>query len=246
MVAIGRSTGTEMRWLKKHRLGFAMTLLTVIAVIGMFAFSGEKIISPLQGTLVEPILLAMGWTNTIAFNLCVGFLISVFFWWLVVYLPERQRRELLRTSLARRYADFRHNTIQICSWAAKLGLTTQEIEDLMDKTKFREYFKDDDRWYDVVNGLQDEKAYITCMHVEMELFAQELTYTLNNVVVQDDKVHSLFKNLAEQIYRMKYDPNYTSDPAKYISQFLWAMHANWSVIEGYMPNDPIELRIKQF
>lgn len=232
------------KWLKKHRVGFTLAVLSAVALFGMCATSGEKVIEALHGTAVEPILLALGWTNSIAFNICLGFLTSAFFWFLVVYLPERQRRRLLRESLLRRYEDFKHNTIQICSWAANLHLTTQEVDDLTDKSKFKEYFKGQ-RWYDVSNGLQDNRDYMDCVLLEMQMLADEVTYILNNVAIQDAEVHGLFKRLTERIHRIKYDPNYTSDPAKYTCQFLWALHANWSFVTGYLATDPISENIAE-
>jgi hypothetical protein len=232
------------KWFEKRRVGFTLSVLSVVALFGMFATSGEKVIGALQGTAIEPIVIALGWTNTIAFNLCLGFLTSVFFWLLVVYFPERQRRKLLRESLSRRYEDFKHNTIQICSWAANLQLTVQEVDELTEKSKFKEYFKGQ-RWYDVANGLQDNQSYMDCLLLEMQMLADEVTYILNNVVIQDAEVHSLFKRLTEQIHRMKYDSNYTSDPAKYICQFLWAIHTNWSFVTGYLSTDPISENIAE-
>ena len=229
--------------LRKHRVGISLSLLSIVALIGMFVFSGEKVMPLLRNTSVEPMLLAMSTPNSIAFNLCIGFLTSVFFWWLVVYLPEQQRRRLLRQSLARQYEDFKHKTIQICVWAAGLSLSSNQIDELTEPTAFKEVFGGQ-RWYDVANGLQDNKSYLDGILMEMEILAQEVTYILNNVVIQDDDAHGLFKRLTEQIFRMRYDAVYTADPAKYICQFLWSIHTNWSFVSGYMPTDPIDQRIK--
>lgn len=229
--------------LQKHRAGVLLWVLSVASLIGMFVFSGEKVVPFLRDTPVELMLLAMGVPNAIAFNLCIGFLTSVFFWWLVVYTPEQKRRKLLRESLARRYRDFKHNTIQICVWAAGLSLTTQEVDALTDKATFKALFAGQ-RWYDVANGLEENKQHVDGLRVEMEMLAQDVTYTLNNVVIQDDDVHGLFKRLAEQIFRMRYDSMYTDDAVKYLCQFLWSIHANWSFVSGNMPNDPIDERIK--
>ncbi|MDM0008080.1 hypothetical protein QTI51_23670 [Variovorax sp. J22G73] len=231
-----------LQWLEKHRVGFALSVLSMVALIGMFVTSGEKVFGPIRGTNIEPLLLALGWTNTIAFNLCLGYLTSVFFWLLVVHVPERQRRKLLRESLSRRYADFKHNTIQICSWAGNLQLSTMDVDELTEKSKFKDYFHRQ-RWYDVANGLEANQDYVDGLLLEMQLLADELTYILNNVVIQDVEVHGLFKQLTERVYRMKYDPNYTADPVKYICQFLWELHANWSFVVGYMPNDPVTDKI---
>lgn len=226
---------------RKHRVGVLLSGLSVVAFIGAFAFSGERVAPILRGTVVEPMLLALGVPNSIAFNLCIGYLTSVFFWWLVVYLPEQKRRKLLRDSLARRYADFKRNTIQICVWAAGLSLSTNEIDMLTDPVVFKKYF--DQKWNDVANGLQGNALRLEEIHAEMEMLAQEVSYILNNLVIQEDAVHGLLKRLNEQLFRLRHDSKHTDDSVKYICQFLWSVLANWSFVTGYTSDDPIEQRI---
>jgi len=83
-----------------RHLNSAILTLAAIAAVVMFVSSGEAVIQPLRGTSMEPVLLAFGKPNSIAFNLSVGYLVSVMFWLLVVFLPERTRRHLLRGNLA--------------------------------------------------------------------------------------------------------------------------------------------------
>lgn len=94
------------------RIELVLTSLTPVSLIGMVATSGEPVLKPLRGTQIEPILLAMGWSNTIVFNLCVGYLVSLFFWFLVVFSPEKQRRSLLKRHLRGRYQAFKEEVVQ--------------------------------------------------------------------------------------------------------------------------------------
>jgi hypothetical protein len=228
----------------KHWVGGLLSALAVVAFVGMFAFSGEPVVSFLKGTAAEPVLLSLGMPNTIAFNLCGGYLITVFFWWLVVFLPDRQRRRMLRRNLIRQYAEFRRRAIQICVWSAGLSLNTARIEELTDPVKFKEFFHGD-RWYDVANGLQESELRLNELQTEMEVFAQEVSYTLNTMVIQDDDVHGLLKRLHEQIFRLRHDATFTGDSAKYLSQFLWSVLANWSFVTGYTDDDPIKRRMEE-
>src|SRR4051812_20787920 len=97
-----------------HRfLNIALGILAAIAVVVMFASSGEPVVIFLRSTPLEGPLLALGRTNSIAFNLAVGYLVSALFWLLVVYVPETSRRSVLRDNLSRRYQGFKESVLQI-------------------------------------------------------------------------------------------------------------------------------------
>lgn len=117
-----------------------LAILAIAAVFGTFSGSTEPVIGALRDSPVEPVLLALHNGNSIVFNLSVGYLVSVFLWVLVVYLPERRRKNLLRDNLSRRYRDFREDTIQILLWAAVGTHDSTLPKELCDHRKFREFF----------------------------------------------------------------------------------------------------------
>lgn len=223
----------------------AFLLLALVAVFGTFSGSTEPVVGFLRGSSIEPYLLALHNGNSIVFNLSVGYLISLFFWLLVVYLPERRQRILLRDNLSRRYRDFRESTIQILLWAS-IGTHDSELpKELCDHRKFKEFFDKNGKayWYAALNGLQNNKDRVDELLLELELFASEVSYVLNNVNIQDPKVHSFFKRLSENIYRLKNSTVYSDDQVKYLGNFLWGIHARWSLIDGQLEDDVIQKMI---
>lgn len=220
----------------------AFVVLALVAVFGTFSGSNEPIVGFLRGTYIEPHLLALHNGNSIVFNLSVGYLVSLFFWFLVVYLPERSRRLILRDNLSRRYQDFRESTIQILLWASIGTHDSRLPKELCDHQKFREFFDANEKkhWYAALNGLQGDKDRIDELLLELELFASEVSYVLNNVNIQDPKVHSFFKRLSENIYRLKNSTVYSYDQVEYLGNFLWGIHARWSIIDGQREEDVIQ------
>ena len=224
----------------------ALAVLTVLAVIGMIAGSNEEVVWFLRGTRLEPYLYALHNGNSILFNLSVGYLVSVFFWLLVVYFPERRRSHILRDNLRRRYQDFREETIQILLWCA-IGPHDSELpKQLCDHKRFREFFDENEkeRWYAALNGLEENKDRLNDLLLELELLANEVLYVLNNVSIRDQKVHSFFKRLNEHIYRLRNASVYSYDPVKYLGNFLWGIHARWSMIDGQREEDVIQETIE--
>lgn len=217
-------------------------ILTPLAVFGTFSGSTEPVVGLLRDTAIEPYLLALHNGNSIVFNLSVGYLVSLFFWLLVVYLPDRTRRQILRDNLSRRYQDFRESTIQTLLWASIGAHDSRLPNELCDHRKFKEFFDEDNKkhWYAALNGLQGDKDRVDELLLELELFAGEVSYVLNNVHIQDPKVHSFFKRLSENIYRLKNSTVYSYDQVKYLGNFLWTIHARWSIIDGQLENDVIQ------
>src|SRR5690606_15710647 len=155
--------------------------------------------APLSGTAIESILYSLHNGNSIVFNLSVAYLGSFFFWVLVVKYPDVRRRKLLRDNLARQYKQFKESVIQILLWSSIGGHDSKLPGQLCDHIKFKEFFDADNnaRWYAVLNSLQDRTDYLKDLLFEMELFASEVQYVLNNVNIQDERVHRTFKILNE-------------------------------------------------
>ncbi|WP_156545586.1 hypothetical protein [Cupriavidus sp. D384] len=116
------------------------------------------------------------------------------------------------------------------------------MQELTDHRKFREFFDTDSegRWYDALNGLQGEPERMADLLLEMEMLADEVRYVLNKVDIDDASVHSAFKNLCAHILRLRSHGVYSHDQTKYVGQFVWAMLAQWSFIDGQLEKDPIQ------
>lgn len=235
--------GKFLERVRKHHVEITLGVLSATAAVGMVAFSGEEVVRPLQGTRFEPLLHSLAVPNTIGFNLCIGFLTSVFFWWLVVYRPDVQRRRLLRASLTSRYRDFKHNTIQQIVWCCGMSLATDEIDALRNQQQFQKEFHG--RWDEVANALQGEPDRLKAILLELELLSQEMQYVLNNLPVQDVQVHGMFKRLSEHVYRLRNDDTFTNDQVKYVCQFLWTILAGWSFVDGYRKEDAVERTLER-
>jgi hypothetical protein len=180
--------------------------------------------------------------DPILFNIGVGFVNAVIFWLLVVVWPERKRRKVIRENLRRRYQDFRETAVLTLLHVAGICNSTDGVQELTDHRKFKAFFDADNkaRWYDALNGLQDQRERMDDLLLEMEMLADEVRYVLNKVDIDDASVHAAFKNLCAQILRLRSHGVYSHDPVKYVGQFVWGVLAQWSFIDGQMEADPIQ------
>lgn len=229
-----------------RHINIALALLAIVATLVMFATSGEPVIPLLRNTRLEPLLQSIGRTNSIAFNLAVGYLVSGIFWLLVVYLPDRARRSVLRENLSRSYRRFKEAALQILLWSS-IGVHDSRMpEELCDHRKFKEFFEANKsaHWYAAMNGLQGSEIRMRELVLELEIFADEVGYVLNNANIQDIKVHRLFKVLKENIYRL-HSNVHTDEQVKYVGRFLWEVLARWSFVDGQSENDIIQETIER-
>jgi len=230
-----------------RKVNDTIAAFAAISTILLVVTSGESLVSGLRGSRLAPVFYALSWPNTIAFNLSVGYLSSVFFWILVVYLPERSRRRFLRETLARRYTEFKREIVQIFIWASGEGRDVQFVEDLaIDHVQFKEYFGSrNDRWYAVLNGIQSSELRMHELSLAMKIFANEVAYLLNNVSIDDPVIHRVLKQLNESIIRQTELGGDLHDRVKSVGNFLWTILARWNFVEGQAEDDIIEKIIER-
>jgi hypothetical protein len=226
-----------------RKLELSLLALGFLSLIIAVASSGEPTVSWLRGTQLEKLLICLSCQNSIVFNLAIGYFVSTIFWVLVVYLPERQRRRLLKGNLTLRYKWFKETTLQIFSWAGNEGLTSSQLSDLLDYARFRDFYSKNnhEKWNAVLNGLdENEYKYMSELILEIEIFADELSYALNNLSVSDDKTHYIFKQFKEASHRFKNSVHYSYDQPKYVGNFLWGIFSRWCPIKGQRDHDYIQ------
>lgn len=225
-------------------MGYILIFLTAISIFGVFAGSQEPVIAALEGTVLASWLHSLHIGNAIVFSLSVGVLVSIFFWLIVVYIPERKRRHILRNNLARYYQHFKEDTIQILLSASGVH-DSKKAKDLCDYKMFKQFFSQNgnQRWYAALNGIQGNEGFLNDLLIEIELLVNEVAYILNNVNIDDEKVHSFFKRLSVNVYKLKNSSVYTADHVKYLGGFLWGILAHWSFIEGQREEDAIQIMI---
>lgn len=226
----------------KNKQRLILAILGLTAIFGTFSGSDEPAPRVLRGTSVARVLYALHSGNSILFNLSVGVLVSLFFWWLVVAVPQAEKRKMLRNNLQRQYMLFKEEVVHILLFAIGGSHDVDTAKRLLDYTEFQSYFKANNyaNWYAALNGLQDEQGRINDLLVEMDILSREVAYVLNNIDVEDEQAHAFFKGLTTHLFRLKNCTTYTADHVKYLGQFIWELLGRWSFIDGQHTNDVVQ------
>jgi hypothetical protein len=220
--------------------------LSIASILLALKTSGEPVPEVFGNTWVESWFQRFPTGNAILFDLSIGLLVSVFFYLLVVWFPDRRKKKLIKKNMAEQYQSFREDTIQILL-AAQRSYEAGLPEKLSKQNEFRKYFQEpvsdsQEKWHVVLNGLN--ARLLEDLLVEFEILLHEVTYVLNNVDVDDPDVLSFFKRLSQAVYKLK-NTTLEYDDVKHLSGFLWELFAGWSFIDGYREDDIIGVMLEK-
>lgn len=177
----------------------------------------------------------------IAYDLGIGSIVSLFFYWLVVRLPENAKRRRIRKSFIRHFREFKEDSI-----ATMLMVTDGTFEwgfhrELVDQKKFRDYFKQQvapgqDRWDSLHNKMTD--YHLDELLTHLEILRDEILFAMTAVEIDDEKVLEFLKRLSATIVRMRNTKTTREyDSMKIFGNFMWEVFAGWSVVTGYQERD---------
>jgi hypothetical protein len=180
--------------------------------------------------------------SKIAYDLGIGGLTSLMFYILLVRLPDSQRRRRTKRSLAGHYKAFKEDLISTILGVGVVSYAADEVVRLMDQKAFREYFEEpvsdgQNRWHRFLNNI--EAHHIRDILTTMEIFRDEISYTLNTTYIPDDKPFEFLKRLSAAIYLQK-DATPEYEPVKQLSRFLWELLAGWNFVTGYRERDIVQ------
>jgi hypothetical protein len=230
-----------MAFIRRNVLDLVLWVLFAASGILMLKSSPDPRPDFIKGTPLENLLKPFPTGNQITFDLTVGIIVGLFVYVLVVRVPAWQKKERLKAHLLRRYDDLKEQCLMHFLWACNEPAESTLIDRLKNQDQFREFFKepvspDQDRWYAVLNGLNDD--YVRSIVHELDLFRGELDYTLTAVEVADEKVFSFLRNLTEVLQRSRHWSD-RKDQLKPLSQFMWSIFAGWSIVSGYTGRDAV-------
>lgn len=230
-----------MQLLRKYGFDTGLVALSLLSFVLMLVASPDPVVPSIRGTAANELLMQFQTGNQIIFDLSVGVLASIFIYYLVVHIPEYQKRRRLRANLATTYLSFKEDSIAIYLGCIMGSYPSDLPHRLSDQVEFRSFFKeqhtpDQDRWQAVANGLNDDR--LKTLLIELEILAQEIHFTLSATDVQDQRAFQFLKRLTHIIHRGK---NWTTDydDVKSLMGFLWSLHTGWSWIDGYPDSDPV-------
>jgi hypothetical protein len=205
-------------------------LLFLVSFVSALKSSSDQLPGWLRGTRAGPWFLRFSSGNQTIHDIAVGIMVSLFIYFLVAWLPERDKRNRVRRSLQRQYDSFKEGCIHIFLNAMGQGYDPALVDGLKEREQFKRFFSEpfapgQTRWHAVANGLHSEN--INRLIVEFEILIAEVRFTLIAVDVENQEVFDFLKDLATILYRARNcSPEY--DGVKSLLGLMWTVYAGWS------------------
>tara|TARA_R100000935_G_scaffold25798_1_gene45629 strand:+ start:2178 stop:2867 length:690 start_codon:yes stop_codon:yes gene_type:complete len=224
---------------EKVKLWFA---LNVIILLTLIVIDFSKILQP------------RWWDEgySIAINLLTGGLVSFFFYWLVVYVPERRKRLIIKNSFSKFYREIKRDILLEIIFASQKGgrrdlsADLDTIDGLMTIDGFKNAFKDgreaDEGYYAFQNHMNTDTPEFRQIIINLEMLAKQIEFVLHNYTLDDENIFGFFKRLELMLLSLRHStPGY--DESKALCGFLYQIFSGWNPIEGYLGYDAIEKMI---
>lgn len=227
------------RWIRLR--GFLLWAIFVASLWLTLKSSNDELPNWLSGTTAGAWLLQCNTGNQTIHDVAVGVLVSLFIYFLVVWVPEHDKRSRVRQNLRLQFDSFKDECIRVFLSAMEGGYDPAVIDGLKDREQFIQFFEQpfspgQTRWHAVGNGL--DQRYINILVVEIEVFISEVRFAMMAVDVENKDVFIFLKNLANTLYRARNcSPDY--DSVKSLLGLMWELFAQWNFIEGYIKRDVI-------
>ena len=224
-----------------------MWALSFISGFLILKTSDDTLLPIFQDTLFESWLIRFDVGNEIISNISLSFIVSVIFYLLVVWLPAKRKRNLIKYNYKKQYSAFKKGMIIVFLSACNQSYNSKLLNKLNIQSEFKRYFEEQvsqsqNRWHVVINGLEEQ--HLKDILMELELFVNETDYVLNNIEFKDKKVFEFLNELKRTVYRLKNSTLEYKD-VKMISQFIWQIFTGWSWSDGYPESDIIQDMINE-
>jgi hypothetical protein len=194
------------------------------------------------------------WNDTyaLATNILAGGLVSFFFYWLVVYVPEARKKAIIKNNLIKMYRSLKRSILYQVVFASRKGgredlhADTEMMERLMTTEGFRAAFEGgkqgDEGFYAFINQMTHDTPEYREIVSTLELLAKQIEFVLHNYNMDDEDLFAYFKRLEVLLFSLRNtEPGY--DESEPLCSFIYKMFSGWDMIDGYLGHDPIESSI---
>ncbi|WP_163576232.1 hypothetical protein [Halomonas faecis] len=221
-------------------------LLLVVGGLSVFLVvksSNDVLLSNGYGTFFGRFVVG----NDIVFNLSSGMLVSIWFYFLVVFLPEYFKKKRIKENFISEYREFRKQIVRHILHNSSEPYSAGLIDELADVRAFKRYFHtkvgdNKNRWYVFSNNL-DGKALEEIL-LEFESLKESVILLLVNIDIKDAEVVSFLHRLKTMSITLKGVREGDYLGCNGFLRLLWEMLSGYTV-DGYSDSDTFENILKK-
>jgi hypothetical protein len=186
-------------------------------------------------------------------SLFLGFITSCFTYYLTVYLPNENRKNIVKEITLKNYLFLKKNLLRQIIWGSiekgrnDLSVDNDTIDRLLDPREFEKEFRGgkeaNEGFYAFENYFDASEENWHKVVSEIKLIRHHISPILNLYALEDLKNYDFYRRLDDIVIRME-TLKYGTDDYKVISRFIFEMYAGYHKNEEYIYEDIIEEMIK--
>ena len=145
--------------------------------------------------------------HNISSSFLIGGIVSFLFYFVVVYLPERRRRNVIKYNLKKIYAEVKEDILRMIIGASieggrrDLDMGWETLDRLKTFDGFRAAFEEgresNEGFYVCVNILQEGQYHYREIVFNLRILSKQIDFVLHNYLILDENVFDFFKRLAK-------------------------------------------------
>ncbi len=158
-------------------------------------------------------------------------LITMLFFYLFVYIPERRKIDRIKKNLQRVFKDFKLHLLRIILHAGNIEYAGK-LERLLPMTEFKKFF-DDKKWTEIAQGLSDNPRMVDAIQDNIRLLREEVLFALNNADIANDEVYYFFKRSSENLDQLP-TLDHSSSDVQILMNFMWTVFTGFDWMHGHL------------
>lgn len=215
------------------KLNRILLVISAICLVLVFKTSDERPV--FQGQFFDWIFGEFSTGNTIVFNLTTGLFISIWFYFLVVYIPDVQRKKRIKKHFGMQYLEFRRQVISNILGACRESYSSDLPNTLIHPPEFKLYFDEtvehhQTRWDVFVSNT--DMIVVQRILSEFLAFKEATFYLLSKIDIEDEDAHSFlhnFNTITTTLLNTSTDDDHSM---KIFYQYLREIFAGYSFTSG--------------
>jgi hypothetical protein len=187
--------------------------------------------------------------NALTIDLLLSIIVSFVFYYLVVHLPEKRRRNRIRNNFLNTYLAIKEGLLwqivfgSIHAGRHDLNTSSEQVELLKDVKSFRATFSGGkeahEGWYAFSNHMTNDTPEFREILLLLSQLRMHVEYVLFQDVFEDQELLDFFTRLRRHLLRLERTDASDYEKRPLIS-FLYELLSGWNFIEGYRDFDLIE------
>ncbi len=190
---------------------------------------------------------------SILFNLLSSGLISFYFYWLFVYVPEQRKGHIIKINFLKMYRSIKRDILCEVVFASQKGgrsemeASEDTIEKLLTTNGFRDAFQGGRKGNEGFNAFQNQMDQATPefneIVINLEFLVIQVQFLLNNYTIDDEDLFAIFKRLEILLISLRRS-KLGYDESKALCRFIYQTFSGWDSSKGYQGYDFLEKTIK--